>query len=166
MDRIVVYVNKETKHAVKDIIDNPHSPYKTYADFYRKAIWNLIQNNTEYVTNILRPTISTIPYEKPMTTGDIVDVFLDSTKMHSLNARIICGAMGVNYGDRKKRFHSRMKELIQLGVIFKDGLHPTKIETTTGVRQTRQMNYYALNYSNKYVKSRIKQRKDILVVDI
>lgn len=162
MDRIVVYVDKETKTSVKDIIDNPHSPYKTYADFYRKAIWNLIQTNAQYVTTIIRPTVTTIPYEKPMTTGDIVDVFLDSTKMHSLNARVICGSMGVNYSDRKKRFHSRMKELIQLGVIFKDGLHPTKIETTNGVIQTRQMNYYALNYSNKYVKSRMKQIKDSL----
>lgn len=157
----MVYVDDDTKIAVKDIIDNPHSPFKTYADFYRKAIWNHIRENDKYVTSLLRPKVVNISYEKPMTTGDIVDVFLNMSHLQSLNARDICDKMGVNYTDRKKRFHSRMKELMGIGIIFKEGLVPTKIETVNGITQTRKMNYYVLNYSNKYVKLRVKQLKEL-----
>lgn len=156
MDRIVVYVDKNTKDVVKDIIDNPHSPYKTFADLYRRAIWQFILKNDEYITLPYRPQVVTIPYERPMTTGTIVDVFLYENEKRNMNARDICDRMGVEYNQRKKRFHSRMKELKGLKIVYCMGLSPTKIKTSNGVTQTRRMNYYGLNYNNKYVKNRIK----------
>ena len=48
-----------------------------------------------------------------------------------------------------------MKELIDLNVVFKTGLVPTQITTNNGILQTRNMNYYCLNYNNKYVKNRV-----------
>ena len=161
MDRIVVYVDENTKNVVKDIINNPHSPYKTFADYYRKAIWHSILKDDEYITLPYRPKVVEIPYERPMTTGDIVDVFLFENGKRTMNAREICDRLGVEYNQRKKRFHSRMKELKEIKVVYCNGLSPTKIKTSNGVTQTRRMNYYGLNYNNKYVKNRIK----ILKVD-
>lgn len=155
MNRIIVYVDDNTKKVIKNIIDHPYSPYKTFADFYRKAIREKILNSAEFMTIPYRPQVTEIPYEKPMTTGDIVDVFLETSLDGSLNARDICKHLGEEYNKRKKRFHSRMKELIDLNVVFKTGLVPTQITTNNGVLQTRNMNYYCLNYNNKYVKSRL-----------
>lgn len=156
MDRIVVYVDENTKDVLRDIINHPYSPYNTFADFYRKAIWEKILKSDEYITEPYRPKIIEVPYKRPMTTGDIVDVFLNEKEKRNMNARDICERLGVSYHQRKKRFHSRMKELKTLNIVYNTGLLPTKIETRNGIVQTRKMNYYSINYTNKYVKNRIK----------
>lgn len=49
-ERIIVYVNPETKEMVEDIISNPKSPWKTKAEFYRLGIYRQSRAAVKYFT--------------------------------------------------------------------------------------------------------------------